>query len=101
MRHANGNACIHANSDCDGDRDGNSHIHADGHSDGNAHADSYANGHSNSYAHTDSYAYCDSNSYRVGAPITDGHSNGNCDRIAPAAVFTDATATAHTAAACE
>ena len=82
MRHANGDAHIHSDSDSDGD----GHIHANGDSNSYAYADSYTNGDSNSYA----YTYGDSNSDRYGY----SHSNGK--RIA--AAFTDATATADTAA---
>ena len=62
-----------------------SHAYADsnGDSNGNAYTDSYANCDSNRYAHTDSYANC--------------YSNGDCDRTA--AAFTDAAASADTAAA--
>ena len=85
MRHAYGNANIHSDVDSDSDCDGNSYIHADGDS--------------NSYPYTDSdgnsYAYTDSNSDGYGY----GHSNRNRKRI-PAA-FTDATATADAAGACE
>ena len=82
MRHANGDAHIHSDSDSDGD----GHIHANGDSNSYAYADSYTNGDSHSYAYTNG----DSNSDRYGY----SHSNGK--RIA--AAFTDATATADTAA---
>ncbi len=85
MRHANGDAHIHS----DGDSDGNCHIHSDGHSNSYAYTDSYSYGHSNSnsYAYTDSYCY--------------GHGYSNCDCEHIAAAYTDATAPADTAAACE
>ena len=86
MRHAYGNA------------NGDAHIHSDSDSDGNCHI--HANGDSNSYAYTDSYTYGDSNSYAYANSDCDsncyGHGDSNCDRIA--AAFTDATATADTAA---
>jgi len=78
MRHAYGNAHIHSDSDSDGD----GHIHANGDSNSYAYADSYTNGDSHSYAYTNSDRY--------------GYSHSNGKRIA--AAFTDATATADTAA---
>ena len=82
MRHAYGNAngdsnChIHSDSGCNGnaytitDSNGHGHIHSDGDCHGNA------------YANSDSNSNCDS--------------NDDCDRTA--AAYTDATATADTAA---
>ena len=61
---------------------GNAHIHSDGNSDGNGHIHSDGNCNGNAYAITDSNSY----------------SNGECDRTA--AGFTDAAASADTAAAC-
>jgi hypothetical protein len=78
MRHAYGNANIHA----DGDSDGNAYAITDG--DGNSDGDAYAITDSNSYSNGNAYAITDSNSY----------SNGHCDHSA--AGFTDATASADT-----
>ena len=73
MRHANGNAHIHADSDCDSNRniycnsDRYGHIHANSDSDGNcrihSNCDSYGNVYAdcngNGYAYTECYANCD------------------------------------------
>jgi hypothetical protein len=90
MRHAIANAHIHS----DSDGNGNCHIDSDSDRDGNAHAITDSNGDSDgdcdgAFANTDSNGDSDGNCY----------SDCNSDRI-PAA-FTDATATADTAAACE
>ena len=75
---ANGNGHIHSDSNCHG----NSYAYTDSNADcdGHIHADSDCHG--NSYAYTDSNADCDSNS--------------NSDRTA--AAYTNATASADTAA---
>jgi hypothetical protein len=81
------NSHIHANCDANGNGavangdsycDGNCHIHSDGDCDGDGHI------HANCDGDSDVYANCD------------GDSNGDCDRIA--AAYTDATASADTAA---
>jgi hypothetical protein len=81
MRHAYGNAHIQSNGDSNvyahSDCDGNSHIRSDGDSNSNVYAYSDSNCHSNS----------------------NGYSNSYCEQTA--AAFTDATAPADTAAACE
>jgi hypothetical protein len=68
-----------------GNADGNSncHIHSDGdcHSNGHIHADGDCHGDCDRHLDSDCH----------------GDSNGNCERIA--AAYTDATASAHTAAA--
>ena len=56
-------------------------IHSDGDGDSNVHANSH------------------SNCYGIQQQLRNGHSNDNCDRTA--AAYTDATASADTAAACE
>ena len=87
MWHANGDAHIHSDGNSDangavanGDSDGNCHIHADSDCDGDCHI----------HANSDSDIYCN------------GYGNGDCnsDRDRTAAAYTDATATADTAAAC-
>ena len=87
MRHANGNAHIHS----DSDSDGNCHIHSDGDSDSNA---TYADGDSNSYAYTDSYTTAQRHLLQR---YSDGYSHSNRNARIPAA-FTDAAASADTAA---
>jgi hypothetical protein len=71
MRHAYGNA----NSNCHIHSDGNSHVYSDGNCHGNVYANS--NGNNNCFA------------------------NGNCESDRTTAAFTDATASADAAAACE
>jgi hypothetical protein len=80
MRHANGDAHIHSDGDCDG----NCHIHADA----NVKPDGNVNTYGNSHRHGDRYG--------SGHSYTYSNSNGNCDHIA--AAYTDATASADTAA---
>ena len=69
MRHANGDAHLHSDGDCDG----NCHIHSDSDCDGNCHI----------HSDGDRDIYSNSNSY------------SNCDRTASA--YTDATPSADTA----
>ena len=76
MWHANGNA------------NGNCHIHSDGDCHGNAYAITDSNGH----GHIHSDGDCHGNAYAN----SDSNSNDDCDRTA--AAYTDATATADTAA---
>ena len=76
MRHAYGNAHIHADGDCD------AYVHAYGDCHSNCHIHADSNGDVDSDRHLDSDCH--------------GDCNGNCERIA--AAYTDATASAHTAA---
>jgi hypothetical protein len=78
MRHAYGNA------------NGDGHIHADG----DCHSHSHCDGHCHIHADSD----CDSNIYCNGYRYSNCYRNSDFDRTA--AAFTDATASAHTAAAC-
>jgi hypothetical protein len=88
MRHAYGNAHIHANGDSDtnlavanGDSDG--HIHSDG------------NGRIHSDGDCDSRRIINTNGDCNGDCYGNSHSNGYSDRIA--AAYTDATASSNTA----
>ena len=81
---------------------GNAHIHADGN--GNAHVHTYGDCHSNCYIHANSNGNgnihsdgdCDSNVYANSDGNSNCYSNGNCDHTA--ADYTDATASADAAA---
>jgi len=80
MWHANGNA------------NGNCHIHSDGDCHGNAYAITDSNGH----GHIHSDGDCHGNAYANSDSNSNCDSNDDCDRTA--AAYTDATATADTAA---
>ena len=71
---------------------GNAHIHADGNCNAHVHADGDC--HSNCHIHAD--CDCDSDSH----VDSDRHLNSDChgDRDRTTTVYTDATASAHTAA---
>jgi hypothetical protein len=79
MRHAYGNTYIH--SDCNSDGNCHSYSHGDGDGHSHIHAYGYSDRYIYAYRNGDSYGYCDS--------------DGNSDRVA---AYTDATASAHTAA---
>jgi hypothetical protein len=81
MRHAYGNAHIHADGDSDTNIHSDCNSDGDGHSHSHIHAYGYSDRYIYAYRNGDSYGYCDS--------------DGNSDRVA---AYTDATATAHTAA---
>ena len=89
MRHAYGNAHIHADGDCD------AYIHSDCNSDSNCH--SYSHGYGDGHSHIHAYGYSDRYiyAYRNGDSYGYCDSDGNSDRVA---AYTDATASAHTAA---
>jgi hypothetical protein len=70
--------------------DSNCHIHSDGDSNGNAYAK--PDGNSHIYAYGD----CDGNAYADRDGNSNCHSNGDCD--CTAAAYTDAAASADTAA---
>ena len=72
---------------------GNAHIHSDG--DCNAHVHAYGD------CHVYSDGNCDSNVYANRDGNNNCFANGNCESDRAAAAFTNATASAHAAAACE
>jgi hypothetical protein len=76
-----GNRYAYADSDCDG----NCHVHSNGDCDGNSNAHADCDGNSNVYANSNCHS--------------DGDSDTNSDTTA--AAFTDATASADAAGACE
>jgi len=65
---------------------GDAHLHSDGDCDGNCHIHSDCDSNSDIYCNGDRYGYSDSNG------------DGNCDCYCTAAAYTDATASADTAA---
>jgi hypothetical protein len=90
-----------ADSQSFGNADGNGNVYAYTHGDSDVHAYSYGYGHIHAYGYGDSYIYTyrDSDSYIYAYRNSDGygysHSDGNSDCVA---AYTDATASAHTAA---
>ena len=74
--------------------DGHSHIHTDGNSDSDSHAYTKPDGNSNCDGHA--YAKSDCDCYAYAKSDSNCYINGDCDRTA--AGFTDATASADTAA---